>query len=331
MIASTVAPKILVGPLQPHRHFLFHCKTAYLFVCNYNVIIVIWALMGYIGSCRLKNRSATVLHSRLSPTDPINVLGSNMGGYLWNIMIPLWMLMLDRFLFSLIWVTIVATGFSISNQRRTVSIREDSINKPWRPIPSNRISPSHATKLLLYITATGFLFSTYVGVLWPYTIQLAATYHYNDLGGANGHYIVRDILNAIGMISWLFGCIGAAGGTELRFSRSDLITALVLVAVTTTTVAVQDFRDIDGDRQCGRNTLPIALGEKVSRYLLSISILSWSAAVVVSVGLDWIAVLIGFFGILIVLRLVLYNSHSADKLTTELWYGWFAAISLGLL
>ena len=248
-----------------------------------------------------------------------------------HLLTSLWDYPLKGLVMSFIWITIIALGFSISNQRGPASIQEDSINKPWRPIPSGRISPSQATSLLRFVVAVGFLISMRFGGLAPYIVQLAATYHYNDLGGAQGHYIIRDLLNAIGMTSWLYGCIDVAGGVHLRLHETDPTTALLLVAAITMTIAVQDLRDLDGDRKCGRATLPIIFGNRNSRIFISASIFSWSFAVMFFVGFSYMSVLLGLLGLFIGLRLLLFRSRSADKLTTEFWYGWFAALALTVL
>lgn len=41
------------------------------------------------------------------------------------------------------------------------------------------------------------------------------------------------------------------------------------------TSPIQDFRDIAGDRVMGRKTLPISLGERPARVLVSLAIFGW--------------------------------------------------------
>ncbi|KAF2870612.1 UbiA prenyltransferase family [Massariosphaeria phaeospora] len=237
---------------------------------------------------------------------------------------------LKSFSLSFFWVAIVAMGFSISNQRQPASIHEDSLNKPWRPIPSQRITPSQANTLFSVVTVMGLVYSGLFGGLGPYLIQLAATYMYNDLGGAQGHHVIRDFLNAVGMTSWVFGCIDVAAGPGFHFTSADLIPSAVLAAAITTTIAIQDFRDFDGDRECGRATLPIAIGQGYARVLIAVSILSWSFGVVILLGSGLVSALTGL-GTLIAMRLLFLRTRSADKITMEFWYGWFATLPLVLL
>ncbi|KAF2681133.1 hypothetical protein K458DRAFT_457743 [Lentithecium fluviatile CBS 122367] len=297
--------KALYGNLR------FHSKTVYLFICNYNVIIIVWAGMGTISSKRSTHHTAVLHFSNSQNTSH-------------------WADTLKSFSLSMIWVIIVALGFSISNQRQPASIQEDSLNKPWRPLPSRRITSSQASAILLITTIIGLLYSVFLGGLVPYLIQLVASYYYNDLGGAQGHHVIRDALNAIGMTSWLFGCIKVAGGPGFQFSNSELFTSVALVAAIVTTIAIQDFRDLDGDRECGRATLPIVLGHGAARVLLATSVLLWSLGIVMVKSLGIVSGPTGL-GTLIAARLLLFRNRSADKITMELWYGWFATLALAVL
>ncbi|KAF2787073.1 hypothetical protein K505DRAFT_224858, partial [Melanomma pulvis-pyrius CBS 109.77] len=230
-----------------------------------------------------------------------------------------WLDMLRGLSLSFVWVAIVALGFSISNQRQPVSILEDSLNKPWRSLPSQRITRSQADILFLAVAALGIVFSYLIGGL------LLASYQYNDRGRAQDYHAIRDALNAIGMTSWLFGCIEAAGGPEFRFHNADLAAGIILIATITTTIAIQDFRDFDGDRECGRATLPIVIGHLAARVLLAISIMSWSFGVTILKGSGLVSILTGL-GLLIAMRLLFLRSQSSDKFTMEVWYGWFATL-----
>jgi 4-hydroxybenzoate polyprenyltransferase len=237
-----------------------NAKTVYLFVCNYNVIVLVWATIGTFCAKRSQQRSTVLSFDASHGRYPIDTSSYDVLSYA----SLYWANTIKSFSLSTLWMFIVALNFSISNQRQSTSVHEDKFNKPWRPLPSQRITPSQASTLLVITTTLGLLFSYVFGGLNPYLIQLAASYHYNDLGGAHGHHLIRDVLNAIGLTSWLYGCIDVAGGPTVRYSSSDAITGLTLVAAVTTTIAIQDFRDIYGDRQCGRATFPIVIGLRAS-------------------------------------------------------------------
>ncbi|KAF2257169.1 hypothetical protein BU26DRAFT_558576 [Trematosphaeria pertusa] len=109
-----------------------------------------------------------------------------------------------------------------------------------------------------------------------FLLQTIITYYYNELGGSQGLWIIRDTESALGLVTWLFGCISVAGGPELRFGGSELVSASVLLAATASTMAIQDFRDMERDRASGRRTLPISLGEKKARRVVASLIATWS-------------------------------------------------------
>jgi hypothetical protein len=311
------------------RRLAFNLKTVYLFVCNDIIIIVIWAAMGTICSQRSTYYPAVVSISA-APNTPSSDIGYIAYHRFLSFLDVPWANMLKGFSLSAVWVFMVSLGFSISNQRQPVSVQEDTLNKPWRPLPSHRITFLQASKLLSITTTIGLLFSSVFGGLGPYLIQLAASYYYNDLGGAQGHHFIRDLLNGIGMTAWLFGCIDIAGGPGFHFSISNVANSVVLIAAITCTIAIQDFRDLDGDLQCGRATFPIVFGHGIARVILAASILVWSFGIGFALKLRLLSGLSGL-GILIAVRLLLLRNRSADKVTMELWFGWFATVSLLLL
>jgi 4-hydroxybenzoate polyprenyltransferase len=304
------------------RRLTYHLKTLYLFTSNYNVILILWTATGTL--CAERSLSSS---SNSSASD--RTLSTGGKSSLSSIELQ-WLHTLKGFSLSLLWVTVVGLGFSISNQRHPSSIAEDSINKPWRPLPSGRITP-HATTVVLIITSLlGLLLSCYIGGLTPYLVQLAGTYVYNDLGGGNGHSFFRDLLNAIGLTSWMFGCMDVARGPSSKFSEYELNTSVLLVAAVVSTIAIQDFRDLEGDRKCGRHTLPMLLGEDLARLALATSILCWSYGTMAVLHLPLMSV-VPVLGTVIAARLLCCRDRKADKVNLELWYAWFAAISFTLI
>lgn len=321
------------------QRMAYNFRTVYLFVCNYNFIVLLWAGVGTICSKNLLRHTThpstdhplPIHQTYIRPTPNILINTTpELGQAIQFGDTSDWTDSLKRFSASLTWVFIVALSFSISNQRHPASVQEDKVNKPWRPLPSYRITSAQASRLLLVTTTVGLFFSISFGGLWPYILQLVASYHYNDLGGAKGHHFVRGLLNAVGMTAWLFGCVDVARGRDVQFSKSELTTGLVLVASIVSTIAIQDFRDFEGDYKCGRATLPIVLGESQARAILAVSMLVWSYGILVVFKLRLISAVSGL-GTVIAVRLFLLRNRTADKLTMELWYLWFAAVSLAIL
>ncbi|KAF2704083.1 hypothetical protein K504DRAFT_341597, partial [Pleomassaria siparia CBS 279.74] len=234
---------------------------------------------------------------------------------------------LRNLLLPFVWITLVTISFSISNQRLPSSIREDSLNKPWRPIPSQLITPQKASVFLMISNITGFIFSWVVGANKLYLIQMIVSYLYNDRGGGDSHYVIRDFLNGIGLTTWAFGATSAAKGPSFAFSNSDLVAGTIMILAIATTNGIQDFRDLYGDRICGRGTFPLLIGEMKARYVLAMVILSWSFGTVPVLDLPLISIQT-VLGMIIALRLVFFRECKSDKTTTELWYGWSAMLPL---
>ncbi|RAH58736.1 hypothetical protein BO85DRAFT_477362 [Aspergillus piperis CBS 112811] len=75
--------------------------------------------------------------------------------------------------------------FDLSNQRLPESIHEDHLNKPWRPLPTNRITADQTRRLLL-ATIPIVLGITYTLGVWQETCPiLILTWMYNDLKGCD--------------------------------------------------------------------------------------------------------------------------------------------------
>ena len=61
--------------------------------------------------------------------------------------------------------------FELANQRQPESVIEDRINKPWRPLPTGRISPDGTRRLMLVAIIAVFAINVAMGV-WKETALL---------------------------------------------------------------------------------------------------------------------------------------------------------------
>lgn len=119
-----------------------------------------------------------------------------------------------------LWVWINVLIFDLANQRLPHSIVEDSVNKPWRPIPSERMTACQARRLLLAIIPIAILITYYIGGIEETIVMNTLVYMYNDLGGADENFIVRNIINAAGFICYSAGATRVACGHD-RYSLND--------------------------------------------------------------------------------------------------------------
>jgi 4-hydroxybenzoate polyprenyltransferase len=88
----------------------------------------------------------------------------------------------------------------LANQTLPRAIAEDTLNHPGRPIPAGRISVGAARALRLAMIPLCLLLSAAYGP-WTMLASLGSSlfiWGYNECGGANGHWFIRNALNAVG-------------------------------------------------------------------------------------------------------------------------------------
>lgn len=226
------------------------------------------------------------------------------------------------------WIWLQLLVLDLANQRLPDSVAEDEINKPWRPIPSKRLSRDGARQLLVVSIVLTLAFSTYTGSI-PYTLVLfLLNWLYNDLGLANDHWVLRNLLNALGITS-----IGA-GATQVAFGPDYGIDAkalhkwwLLCAGMILTTIHGQDLYDQEGDAKRCRKTAPLVLGDNVARWTILVPVLAWSGIMPASLGMRPSTELMGcllpiLFGCLVSSRLLFWRTVQADKTTFKCWATW---------
>lgn len=168
--------------------------------------------------------------------------------------------------------------FNLHNQRHPSAIAEDAINKPWRPIPSGRLSSRQATYLMYCMYPVILVVSYIAGGLVPCLLEIVCCLCYNEWGGASDPF-VKNFLNGIGMAFFLAGPLEVATGHSVLSADMRAATWLsIIAAAITTTVHAQDFRDLEGDKASGRRTVPLVIGDSNARYLVAVGVLGWTSA-----------------------------------------------------
>ncbi|KAI1154622.1 UbiA prenyltransferase family-domain-containing protein [Nemania diffusa] len=170
--------------------------------------------------------------------------------------------------------------FDLSNQRSSESIEEDLINKPWRPIPTGKVSATEARRILLLAIPLVLLFNYLLGVWRQGLFILILTWMYNDIRG--GDEVVRDLIISVayGMFNSASLEIAVGGGeyTDVNISRGGLIWTAMISAAILTTMQVQDLKDQAGDRTRGRQTIALWIGDRFSRLSIAFFVAFWTAA-----------------------------------------------------
>lgn len=234
-----------------------------------------------------------------------------------------------------LWTWINLLPFSINNQRRPEAVEEDSINKPWRPLPSKRVTPVQAKHWMYGFYLIAVCLSAYLGGLRQCLSLLLLGFWYNDFGGADHSPIIRNLINACGFVCYTSGALEVAYGAWMPLSSDSLLFRwLSLIgAVVFSTVHTQDMYDQAGDNLRGRRTVPLWIGDKPSRVTIAIPMAFWSCfvpwfwnskawAYTVPLGL----------GSTVLWRTLSMRDVEDDKRTFLIWNLWLVALySLPLL
>ncbi|KAL9577706.1 MAG: hypothetical protein Q9212_006194, partial [Teloschistes hypoglaucus] len=192
---------------------------------------------------------------------------------------------LKRMPYVIAWTWTKLLVADISNQRFPTAVLEDKANKPWRPLPSQRITSDESRRLLLRLVPLIFLFAWHLDTFRESAVFTIFVWLYNDLGGSGESAAIRNALNAVGLTALLVGATGivirgsssGAGGDSVPQLSSHTWAWLGIVAsMVFTMVQVQDLADQAGDLLCRRKTMPLAYGETFTRWVSAVLILIWA-------------------------------------------------------
>jgi len=180
-----------------------------------------------------------------------------------------------HFLQSFFWIWLHLLQFDVSNQ--TLDPEEDNHNKRDRPLPSGRITLYHAKLLRWFLVPACFLYSwTFSAQVLNSSIALVFfTVLYDELGAHAGHWAVRNAVNACGFCAFEFGSSLVAGADNTQLDSVGLLAVALSVGIFATTIHSQDFKDQDGDRQIGRQTIPLVMPH-IARHTILIAMIAWS-------------------------------------------------------
>ncbi|MFB2970608.1 UbiA family prenyltransferase [Aerosakkonema sp. BLCC-F183] len=223
------------------------------------------------------------------------------------------------------WLYIVP--FCISNQ--IVGIEEDRINKPHRPLVKGSVSLLGAKVRLVVSMVLFGLVGWWFGVLeWALLWQGCIFLH--NLGSGSKHWITKNLFMGEGALAQL----AAAWQLVTPITSIAWQWILVVAGVWLFLAAIQDLRDIDGDRAIGRNTFPIAFGETTSRVVLTsgFGLLPFVIhfALMVPAGLTWNVILcdivLAVISFTIAARIVSFRLPKADHYSYMLFTYWFCSV-----
>jgi len=225
------------------------------------------------------------------------------------------------------WIFLHLLLCDVSNQ--STSSLEDEANKPYRPIPSGRLSDETAKRLLVVLYGVCLLVSYYLDLLQCSFILGLLAFGYNTLDMSR-HWLAKSLFNAAAYVCFEYGgTFLAADGRVDDIARTALWITFSVIAFT---IHSQDLKDIEGDRLSNRLTLPIRFGEEVSRVAFLLGLLGCSVAVphvwqlCVALRLFFVA-----FGAYIGVRTYRERTVAQDKRNFKTYNVWLVAIRLTVL
>lgn len=287
----------------PVRSFLYHLHTLYLFTASdFKTIVIPETAFGVLGS----------LSGHLVTGKPPSLLTAIVGT--------------PRVLF---WTWINLLPFAIDNQRHPDAIREDQINKPWRPLPSRRLTLQHAKLLMLAFYPAALLFSIYTGSTLQCLTLVFLGRAYNGLGSADRSCIMRNLTNAAGFLCYASGAtIVASQDCAVQNTKAYQWFGMIGLVILST-VQMQDMGDQQGDAARGRKTVPLVVGDWNARLTIALPVVIWS----VLAPAFWSLPRIGFvipllLGSLVSKRVLLNRTVREDNWTFGIWNVWMISLYL---
>ncbi|KAK7691372.1 hypothetical protein QCA50_004770 [Cerrena zonata] len=235
---------------------------------------------------------------------------------------------LSRVCLSILWTWLHLLQFTVSNQ--TLDVDEDAANKAYRPLPSGRISLMNARLLRWLLVPSCLTVSSY----FDFTTTLASiavivsTLLHNELGLHARSWVIRNLLNGLGLASYELGATAVIAGSNHHLDDIALRGIVLSATVFMTTIHAQDFEDIEGDLKVGRRTLPIVY-PRVARYSMTIGLFVWSLMVSSVWNLDLFASgMLTISSVFIGLRYIYFRDVESDK-ASYIWYNlWLSVTNL---
>ncbi|KAI0746386.1 UbiA prenyltransferase family-domain-containing protein [Daedaleopsis nitida] len=228
-------------------------------------------------------------------------------------------------LVRIIWIWLHLLQVDVANQ----SLRpdEDEVNKPWRPIPSSRITRSSARALRWTLLPTCLALSFILRVPMAGGVLCIANLLYHELA-LDGFWLTKNLCNAVGYACFNAGASRVLCDSTLGIPGTALYAQVFNALIILTTIHVQDFQDVEGDRVTGRSTLP-SVYPIASRVSVVVLLPMWSFLVSQfwSVGTITTCSVVGL-GLYVGLQFLLNakKSREHDHMTYRKYNVWLAII-----
>ena len=241
---------------------------------------------------------------------------------------------LSRAPLVIFWVWINLLPFAIDNQRQPDAIKEDTLNKSWRPLPSQRLAPEPAKRLMVLLYCIAIVTSHLLENLPQCLALIILGCWYNDFNGGDVSCMLRNFINACGYMCFSSGALEVAVG-EFGTRSCQPVSMLqlwrwwyaVLACVIFSTVQMQDMYDQRGDGARNRKTVPLVVGDSLSRWMIAIPTIFWSWMT----PFLWEISPLGYafpvsLGTIVAVRALRVRTEAGDKRTFQAWNLWIGGL-----
>lgn len=299
----TTADVPALDPRAPHRALWHEIWVSYRFISNDLWSTVVPASLFVL---------AAVHHAGLTPVQGLGKLAVG---------------------FVYFWLFIY--GSSLINQ--ITGVEEDALNKPFRPLVTGDSTMRGAKWRLAGCMVLFAGLGWALGIV-EYALMWELLYMWHYAWGGHRHWFLKNLLIALGVVSQL----AAAWQLVTPISGQVWWWIGTMALLTFVIIGVQDLRDVEGDLTLNRKTMPIALGDRVSRIYFAVAfvvLLPVTHFVMVApAGFHWwtaaIDVVLAGCSINLAQRVLRLKGPEADHRTqryVEWWYTFVLASAFVLL
>ena len=142
-------------------------------------------------------------------------------------------------------------------------IEIDKVNRPLRPLPSNKIKIKEAYGLYILLVVISIILSYLVSevALVIVLISILLLFLYSK-------YLKRILLVGNIIVAFLTGLVFIFGGVVVENPIAAIVPAVFAFLINLIREIVKDMEDVEGDSRAGVTTFPIRFGFKNSRSLI---------------------------------------------------------------
>lgn len=234
---------------------------------------------------------------------------------------------IQRLPLTLLWIWMNLLPFTINNQKDPDAMKEDEMNKPWRTLPSRRMTPRQAERLMLVLYPLAVGLSLRAGGVRQSVGLVVLGIWYNNFAGGDTNLFVRNLINAGGYVCFTSGAMEVALGCPLPLETRLVQWFGVIAAIIFSTVHLQDMYDQIGDSMRGRKTVPLVIGDVPARWTIAIPMVFWGSVCPYfwKVGTAGLASSILLAGT-VAARSLLFTGVEGDRLTFKVWNAWMTLV-----